>query len=520
MKKFFSLLFLLPALLYAGWSPIQSLSSTGGYRPQISVDHEGNASAIWYQSSSIQFSFKPKGFSWSKAESLSESESAGDSYCLSINPSPKAPPLILAAWNCHSSAPISEQHTQLCVRSHPFNYPTPLYTTPSLSLMGLTLFHNVFVGLNGDLAAIWMFEEGPKKNLDHVSALIRPSSALFWPSSFDFQLNDPLMSRYASDTQIVIDSKGKATALWLGGPEKANHLYITSRDPKRALWMPSIDYGPATNPHLIIDSNDNLYLSFEDDLQVWLMTQPHDQLWSSPSLVSPQEEKVCGSSLAVNEEGNILILWINITKSDAHFIEAVEGKLLGGLSPYYALSNPTSADLNAMIAMNGKGNAAAIWSESFPFTSKIYCNVKPSSKPFSKANAIQISAEQKTTPFPQIAISDCNTLFAIWQSDTGISALEGNSLFTTEISPPRNAKIKQITHRFLKQIDLINQISWDESTTPGVEAYELFRDGKFLASVKGHSYRDHHRHEKRRYHYAIYAICKDERSKPLEISCP
>ena len=66
----------------------------------------------------------------------------------------------------------------------------------------------------------------------------------------------------------------------------------------------------------------------------------------------------------------------------------------------------------------------------------------------------------------------------------------------------------RIKTEFLTQTEYANRVQWSASTSPSVVAYNIYRDGIFLAEVPSNvfSYEDHNVTKHSRYQYQVTAV--------------
>ncbi len=92
--------------------------------------------------------------------------------------------------------------------------------------------------------------------------------------------------------------------------------------------------------------------------------------------------------------------------------------------------------------------------------------------------------------------------------------------FPPKPKPPKHIHVTQVKNRFATQTDLINIVKWSPSSTPGVTAYYLYRNGHLIAKIPAHAklvFKDHNRKKRARTVYAVTALIGNIESLPTKI---
>lgn len=88
------------------------------------------------------------------------------------------------------------------------------------------------------------------------------------------------------------------------------------------------------------------------------------------------------------------------------------------------------------------------------------------------------------------------------------------------LEPPSHFKGKQWKNDFGLEYELYNQLKWTNSPSPEVAGYDIYRDGKKIATVDSSTtiYKDHHRKKGVSYEYTIIAFdTEGNKSSPVTI---
>lgn len=421
-------------------SPLSTLSGFGASQAQVVMDGSGNATAIWVENGSIQASTKLLGQSWSSNPStLASSGSSSPQIAADANGD------IVAVWISNgfveSSTKLSGGNWSLI--------PTVLSITggkaPQVAIGG------------GNVIAVW---DAPTilsgLTINEVYAA-STSIGGTWetPQAISSSSNN------AAIAQIAVDSSGNGVAVWfsynVSGSMYSNVIVQTSSLPLNGAWTTPQSISPAG------------------------MTNPADLI----------------ASVGFDSDGNALAIWIQSYDGNTFDIETVT-KWVGGswqplvqivnMDPYawtYDISITSIPDCFG-VYMGSKGgisifsvdkdtaSTTGIWTYPVVISNNLY-NAYPSIGAVANNNVINAVA-----------------LFESWDgSNTTIEAVTGTKAV---IQPPTNLSVVQTMNNFDVIVEYMNTLNWTLSISPVVIGYNIYRNGVLIKVLNNVSqFIDHNR---------------------------
>lgn len=152
----------------------------------------------------------------------------------------------------------------------------------------------------------------------------------------------------ASDPQVVIDTSGNTTAIWV----ESNAIKASSL-PSGGSWSTPVTLSSTTSssPNLKVDSAGNVTALWIEGTQIVSAILPSGGSWGSSSVISGTN--ATAPVLAVDSSGNAVSVWVRGT-----FVET-STRVSGIWSLVSVLSTANSS--NPHVAINNTGNAIAAW---------------------------------------------------------------------------------------------------------------------------------------------------------------
>ena len=233
------------------------------------------------------------------------------------------------------------------------------------------------------------------------------------------------------DTQILSDSQGNLTALWV---ENVGSIYVlkAASQPSGGSWSSAVTISPSgknvDSAKLVIDDSGNL-------TAVWRTSEnPHYTLqsatktpggtWTAPVNITPVGQTISGTSLVVDGSGGITAVW--------SFFDGTGYQLLSATKPYGASwSSPTNVSLSDSnvslpeLVVDSVGDVTAVWEQ---YNSTNY-SIKTATRSFGGTwSAPQdLSAVGISSYSPQIAIDGSGKVTALWTANSNSSTVVQSS---------------------------------------------------------------------------------------------
>ena len=355
--------------LQAAWTTPETISATDKHvsAPQIAVDADGNATAVWRRRSDgtnfiIQAKTKPFGESWQVSpDDLSDPGGSADAPQIAVDAA-------------------------------------------------------------GDATAVWIRSDG-------TSFIVQAKTKPFEESWQDLDnLSDP--GRDAFVPQIAMDADGNATAVWqrYGGN---NYIAQAKTKPFRESWQDldtlSASGQDALEPQIAVDAAGNataIWLGTNGtNYIVQAKTKPFGESWQeNPDNLSAAGQDVYMPQIAVDAAGNVTAVWVRY--SGTNFIVQAKTKPFGG-SWQVSPDNLSASGRNAFlpqIAVNAAGNATAVWQRSDGTNNIIQAKTKPFGGSWQNIPD-DISATGQDAFLPQIAVDAAGNATAVWQRSDGTNVI-------------------------------------------------------------------------------------------------
>lgn len=300
----------------AGWLPqvnaspvISNASKYGGSIPDVAVDAQDEATAIW--------------INWAEHE--------GEQEFLEAATRPAG-----GAW----SAPVR-------------------ISTGA----GQPLQPKVVVDPAGDAAVVW-FEYGSK---EIVYAATRPAGGAW---SQPVPLSD--VNGYSAEPDITIDPQGNATAVWTTGPQNQLGVVQAATRPAGGAWSQPVTLSDesvvASAPHVVADPQGDLTAVWDvggDEGVIQSKTRPAGSEWDSAAVdVSAEASLSSNPQIATDAQGDVVAVWQQKdihAASGFHYYVQTARLASGSWSAPLTISREDGLAMNPELAVDPDGNVTVVW---------------------------------------------------------------------------------------------------------------------------------------------------------------
>ena len=280
--------------------------------PQIAFDSNGNALAVWWQSDGEHFSIwanRFDGSGWGSAE-LIETDNTGDAARpqIAFDSNGNA----LAVWFQSDDA-----HFGFSIWANRFDGSSwgsaELIETDTA---GSARDPQIAVDSNGNALAVWYQDDGA-----HLGIWANRFDGTSWGSAELIETDDAGTAR---DPQIAFDSNGNALAVWRQSDGANLSIWANRFDGSNwgsAVLIETDDAGDAEHPQIAFDSNGNalaVWSQFDGSLNSIWANRFDGSGWGSAELIETDDAGPAGSpQIAVDSNGNALAVWRQF--DGAHF---------------------------------------------------------------------------------------------------------------------------------------------------------------------------------------------------------
>lgn len=483
MKKLLSLFFtlLMFSHLQGGnitWTPSPTMISGAGVNassPQVAIDVNGNAIAVWVENNFVKSSTKLVNGSWSARVNVSATNASSPSVAMDQNGN------ATAVW-------IENGLAKAATKTLNGNWSS----ATSLSLSGASS-PVICVDDAGDVIAAWV-----------RNGNIETSTKLF---GANWQSRTSITSSSATAPSIAIGGTGnnaRAVIVWQGVSSGDNVIYNTSKL-IRGSWTSakviSEAGSQAVQPFVAVDANSNA-------IAVWYTYEIADQSYINVIVKSSSRDSVTGtwgavSSLsqpgmrnpatllarvAFDRIGNAIALWNTSFDDETFTIESAVKPINSHWSLPTNLINSNVYAYLADVSTTAFGDVLSLYMF-YNGANLLIQSVESDMNGFLNNQwSVPITISTGTdNAYPKIASSLIGNVIhadAVWThyngSYTSIMASSGSK---TLVLPPSNLNVTQSVNNFGVFNEYYNTLSWDASDDSNAVGYLIFRNGTFVAQV-------------------------------------
>ena len=225
-------------------------------------------------------------------------------------------------------------------------------------------------------------------------------SDITWSSPLT--LSNP--SNVASNVELVMDTSGNATAIWL-----ENGLLMSASQPVGGSWgtATALTASTVTNASIGVDGSGNVTALWLEGGVVETAALPFGGTWSSATTIS--QSGASSPALAVDSTGNAVAVWAR-----GGFIESSTQLVGGSWGVVNMLSSGGSEDV-PQVAISANGTVVAVWHSAASGLNAPYYSLKQISVgTWQTAAVITITSAAIHHDYPHVAIDSNGNAAAIW----------------------------------------------------------------------------------------------------------
>jgi hypothetical protein len=283
----------------------------------------------------------------------------------------------------------------------------------------------ISVDPGGDAVALWA--QYPR---DRVQSAVRPAGEA-WQAATDVSSGDGA----ATAPQLAVGANGDAIAMWILLPPFATGRIQAASRAWNAPWRPPEDVtqsqpysgDPTTpfanssdfNPRVAIDRAGNAVGFYQARCgfhggvpMVIALRRPVGGAWASEGAISPCFQNALDPRLAMGFNGDAVAIWqVEVQSSVLRSATHVPG---GG---WASQPDPLAAVYGSVstprIAVDGSGNAAAVWSDGDASATRVMSATLPAGGTWSAP--VALTGPLPVAPGPQIAVDPAGNAVAVWR---------------------------------------------------------------------------------------------------------
>jgi hypothetical protein len=397
------------------WLAPAKLSTLGqnAEQPQISVDPQGDALAVWERFNVIEVSSRPAGSaSWQAPVTLSNTKDMASAAQVALDSQGDS----VAVWESFDGSEYAIEGAARSGLNGSWQAPVVLKLLGTMPSAGPDLA----IDPRGDAIAIWPREEKT------VEVAGRPAGGVFQKPE---TLSSSAQAQHRAE--VGIDAAGDVTAVWeedIGG----EIFTEASSKPFGGKWQTAVSLsaagGNANEPRVAVDSQGDavaVWERFEGEEIIEAASKPRSgPVWNKAvALTKPELGKgePAGQQVAIDGQGDAVAVWSR-TNGLHDFVEAAEGRTSSSVwqSPI-TLSGPgANVEEAPQVGVNERGDAVVVWERSNG-ASEIVEAASGSAASGSWQAPLALSAAGQNASEQQVALDEQGNAVAAWKRFDGTS---------------------------------------------------------------------------------------------------
>jgi uncharacterized membrane-anchored protein len=393
---------------------IEIRNASSADSPQVAVDPNGNAVAVWNQSDGTRLNIWANRFTvatgWGVAELIENEDAASASAPqVAVDPNGNA----VAVWNQSDEA-------------RPSIWANRFTPAAGWSLAELIETDNaggaanpqVAVDPNGNAVAVWNQSDGMRDNI----WANRFTVAAGWSLA---ELIETDNAGGAANPQVAVDPNGNALAVWNQSDGMRFNIWANRFTPTGG-WdaaepIETDDLGNAFSPQVAVDPNGNALAVWNQGdgtrINVWANRFTPTGGWGTAELIETDNAgNAIAPQVAVDPNGNALAVW-NQSDGTRISIWANRFTVVAGWGVAEPIENDDAGDASSpQVAADPNGNAVAVWFQSDGTRENVWANRFTSTTGWGAAELIE--HEMGPAISPEVAVDPNGNAVAVWfQSD-------------------------------------------------------------------------------------------------------
>lgn len=439
------------------------------HNPQIALDANGNAAAVWIENQVVVSRRCPLDGDWDKIAVLSATTSSN-------------PQIVMDSDSTATAIWLENGMVYTTARTWKGDWSTP----EVLSGKGATDC-TIAINTKGNIVATWL--EG-----GFVQTKIKPTGSP-WPVSADV-----ISASGAQEPDVSIGGNNNIVAVWVG----SDLAVYSSNIAIGGSWSMPEQVSPATistaSPCVAVDEVGNAaaaWFSFEEMSGMFSEVNVQVSFWesnawgsattvstTSPSTVDPHELQLCIRKL---QSESAVVAWTSCFDGSYYNIEWATFQFNIWNPSMLLLSNATFSSFGLDIDWQGYAYIVGTYLVPFEGNIQLYGGCLNLSAPpdFLKYQWLfATEGNSYNNHIATIQVSPLGRGAMIWENWNGSTiAIQALIITIPQISPVTNLSVTQtiIDYGVFEQHN--NQLNWTESLSTSVNKYLIFRNGVLIAKV-------------------------------------
>lgn len=475
-------------------SPPDTLTGTGVSKTTVATNATGVSVAAWVDSDGrISTSIRPAGVngSWGSASQVSTSGKTVTGPVVAINDNGDA----IVIW---------ENSTDVTIEASFRPVGTGVWSSATVISSASSKVDTQKVAMNNSLAVgVWRHENGGGDKKIETNT--------FNISTQSWGTEEFLSDAGAGSPDVTVGSDSTTAVIWRVQRTKLE-IEANIREPgeswsSASIMQLSAESQDAANPAIGINALGSpvAIWSYQFDGTNYVIQGAcwTGSSWSTPVNLSGTLASVSKVRLAVNGNGDAAAVWSATTASQPlHLIYAAFLKSLSGNSwtAETVVSRSTIETEKPEVGVDALGNAIVIWNEIVAngtneiIQSRFYLH---SGSTWAPSEIVAVSASGQKGGEPALGVGSGGSATAVWEVGSGGAKFEEAAYFAVAY-PPINVTAKRNSDRFFGQKDLYNKLRGNNHPSNSPVTYTVYRaDGttqvETVGASKGLKFEEHNR---------------------------
>lgn len=384
--------------------------------PQVAIDPSGNAIAVWRQYDGTRWNIWSNryvvGMGWGTAI-LVETDNVGNAVGpqVAVDPNGNA----IAVWKQSDGTRDNLWANRYVVG--------PGWGTPMLietNSVADAVVPQVAVDLNGNATVVWAQYDGVRISI-WSNRYVKGAG---WGTALRIETVD----RDAGDPQVAFDPSGNAIAVWYQSDGTRLNIwsnrYVAGVGWGMAEQIETDDVGDAWSPKVAVDPSGNATAVWHQGdgtrYNIWSNRYVVDTGWGTALLIEINDTGISAYSpqVTVDSSGNATAVW---DQHDGTRPNIWSNRYAGGVgwgTPLLIESNDAGGASRARVAVDSSGNVIAVWHQSDGTRFNIWSNRYVPGVGWGTGLLLE-SNDAGDASDPQVAVDPSGKAIAVWQQYDG-----------------------------------------------------------------------------------------------------
>ena len=459
------------------------IATTDATNPQVVIAEDGSAISVWSQSDGMVTSIWANSYTpatgWGLTPELLETSNIGNAH---------SPEIVLDANGNAMAIWLQSDGTRDNLWS---NYYTSSVGWGTAALIendniGDANYAEVRMATDGTAIALWSQADGTLNGSGQAQANTVMTSRYTVGTGWSVPTRiDSYTPIHAFAIQLSVDALGNVIALWSDTSDGTNYNISTNRYVSGVGWgtaallragaLGDIDASPLVSARLAMNANGDavaVWAEASSPASVWASVYPSATTWGVATLLETSLNTAIEPTVAIDNAGNAIAAFVQFDGS--RYVIHANRYSAGAWGIDTLIGTSSTASLNGdstapQIAINNSGNATVVWQQSDGVQSNIWAN---------RFDATAVSWEQPLVietenagdaENAQIAINTSGEAVVVWQQADGTTSnIQANTY------EPDNAGVPNIVPIAFTPVEL----TVDEKTTVTLDGSASFdQDG-------------------------------------------